>query len=204
FDNDLEKTPDDYNMLKEKAFLSFTFPRVNMRKAEADCKRFLKLYPDNVDTLFSLAYRTFINSYNDFTQNEKSRSLLEKALKINPKRADCYSLLADIERFSGKDIETSIYYLKKAIELEPAWINPRIKLSYYFSENNDFDMAEKVAQEAFKTFKSLKFSKPKNDIERYYEEGITGRTPDREPVFKKLFDWIKIRRKRHKSYSKAG
>ncbi|MFC1854573.1 hypothetical protein ACFLY6_01735, partial [Candidatus Dependentiae bacterium] len=74
---------------------------------------------------------------------------------------------------------------------------PRIKLSYYFSENNNFEAAERVLEETRNLFKKMDFPKPKSKIEQYYEEMITGRTPGRERVFERLFDWLNKRKAAH-------
>ncbi|MFC1854909.1 tetratricopeptide repeat protein, partial [Candidatus Dependentiae bacterium] len=187
-------------LAKEFICLSFLVPIYFMSDSKVFANKLLERDKNDVDSMFLLANTMYVtsleqsNTIYDKTAN-KIMELLNKAIALDTKKAECYSLLADMERFSGNSLDVSIKHLEKAVEIEPSWIIPRIKLAYYHTENNDFKAAEKTAKEARKLFKKMEFPKPKNNTEQYYEEAVTGRTPCRKRSFKSLFALIEKRRK---------
>lgn len=195
-DKKIEKDPNNLDTIINYAFLTFSLRGLSVNEALECTRRGVRLNPNNSDALFAFANTLYLKE-NNYVSLSKQESLdvkasLNKALKIDPNRADCYSILAELARSEKNGLEKTINLLEKSIELEPTWILPRIKLSYYLIEKGNIDSAEAVAKEAFKLFKTMEFPKPKTATEQYYEEAVTGRTKEREQVsFIKLFKLIK-------------
>lgn len=104
---------------------------------------------------------------------EDAIPILEKAREIAPHRADIYYLLA--VAFQKQDnVSQFIYYMKKAIDLEPTWPYPRMCLIEHFVAAGENDLARQQLQELEK-HAPANFPVPDDEMELYYEELITGR-----------------------------
>lgn len=126
--------------------------------------------PQNVDALFWGAKCI----YHDFCAYEGAKQLLRLALTIDPKRADCLDLLATIiEDFDRNDAE-ALEYVKKAVELAPDWPACRAFLVSLYVKLHDIPSAERELEKLEELCK-LPLIKPKNGVEDYYENIVTGR-----------------------------
>lgn len=181
-DKQLGKNPNNVRLLLEKGFLLME-PFHDTDASLALFRRAVELEPNNVDALFWLAK----SLYHDHFQEQEPRALLERALNVDPCRADVHDFLASVLNDLGVEPEVSIAHLKQAISLEPSWILPRIRLSYYFVESNDLSAAERMAKEVFKIFQVQKKCTPKTPIEKYYEYCITGRASCTKEKMDRLF-----------------
>jgi tetratricopeptide (TPR) repeat protein len=188
-DKRLQKNPHDISTLIEKGFLQLE-PFLQVDNAVKTLELANQLKPNNVNTLFWLA-KVY---YHGLCDEEKTRKVLRKALSINPHRADCHDLLAEIIRYIDKDEITFLYHLIKAVECEPTFIFPRERLCYFLIEKNALDEAGEVYFETLKIYNSMIFPIPKAPLERYYEGCVTGRYPEVKNRIDELLKTINAKR----------
>lgn len=188
----LIENPNDIQALIEKGF--WYFSRENTTDAIKTFINVSNLYSNNVDALFWHAIVLFADNLNF----EKAKNLLQKALVIDPNRADCHCVLADvfgelsdINKRPKLYLKKSIDHFKRVIELEPNWIWPRIKTSHRLIENNQIDLAELQIFEAMRTFEICTTPEISNRMEKYFESCITGRTSVKKAHFDQLLERIK-------------
>lgn len=167
-DEILKTKPNDVSTLIEKGFIFFE-NQVDGKAIEI-FKKVIDIDPTYVDAYVWLA-ELFLFHWAD---TERAEPYLISALKINPNRADVHKLLAnsfDLQKNKSKQL----YHLKKAIELEPSWISPRIELIVLFLQEKKFDLAKQELEEAYKQLQTG-FKVSDNPMQQYYELLITGRT----------------------------
>lgn len=128
----------------------------------------MKLYPNNADAYVWMA-ESYLSNEGD---NDKAKECLLKALKVDPNNAGVHKLLAWADELEDKSIV--INHLKRAIELEPTWMWPRISLILELVDINPREAKFEI-DEAYK-FLDCNFPIPDNQMDRYYEYFITGRT----------------------------
>jgi tetratricopeptide (TPR) repeat protein len=167
--NNLLKNPDDIKSLILLGAL--LFERFHEHENAITCLNKALIYdPNNVDAMFWLA----MCFYHDFCEYDKAEDILKKALIINPMRSDCLSLIAYINWDKNKPLENSVAYLKKAIQYNPDWpmlhlelINLLFCLHKYKEARIELEAAIILLTQPVKT--------PNNEVERYYENVVTGR-----------------------------
>ncbi|MCK4499039.1 tetratricopeptide repeat protein [Candidatus Babeliales bacterium] len=183
----LKQNPNNIKILIELGFM-YMEDMDDTEKALRLLNRALILNPENVDAFFWIAMTYFHYFPNDL---EKAKKLLEKALKIDNTRADCHHLIYNVINNLGENREKHTFHLKKAIEMEPTWIRPRITFVYLLISANKLKEAQIVAQETLNVFNNLKTSTQITPIKKYYEKYITGRTSSIKPKIETLFKRIK-------------
>lgn len=141
-------------------------------KAIQYLKRAIQLDPKNTDARFWLSVCLF----RYFHDNEKAGQVASEVLALDPNRADCLSLMAYL--LWNKDeplLEESFAYLKAAIKISPDWPMLRIELIFLLL---NLGRVEEASQELIDASSLLyqPVKTPKNVIEHYYENYITGRS----------------------------
>ena len=175
----LLKNPNDADALLKKGILYFE-PFLRTNESIAIFRSIIAKDPQNVDAYFWLAKCIWHYRF-DFIEAER---LLRIALTIDPNRADCHSLLAIV-------LEDVIeIHFRKAIELEPTWIEPRRCLARHFFQRGYFSFARSQILEALKYILSDDTPEIKHATSNYYETLETGRY---NPKFVKanLLDFLK-------------
>lgn len=78
-------------------------------------------------------------------KRKKRRPFYKKALSLQPDMSHAYSELIDA---SGNDqLDSALYYFKKATELVPSWVEPYIEMSYFYQyATKQLDKAEEMLQ----------------------------------------------------------
>jgi len=133
----------------------------------------VQMDPLNVDAKFWLGMSLLF----DYFEYEKAESLWKEALLIDPKRADCLSMIAwSITDNNGPPHE-AIKYAQQAVLFAPNWPSLRYELAELLFILNDIKGAEAELKEVMK-IGPLDPLKIKNEIERYYETVVTGRSWD--------------------------
>ncbi|MBS0607227.1 MAG: tetratricopeptide repeat protein [Verrucomicrobia bacterium] len=130
----------------------------------------IALDPKNVEARFWLA----ACYYHDFCAYEKSKSLLLEALEIDPNRPECLALLATIIMDTTKDINFSVTLLERAVNFAPDWPMLWLSLARRYIRMADPDKAESCIQKGLQC--KLLTCKPKNNLENYFENIVTGRS----------------------------
>lgn len=167
----LDQNPSDVRLLLEKGFLLME-PFHDTEASLTLFRQAVELAPNNVDALFWLAK----SLYHDHFQEQEPKALLEKALSIDPRRAEVHDFLAGILSSSESNLERSIFHFKKTIEFEPTWIWPRISLGCCFLKKNEFVLAEGELLKALDVFNKIVKPVPTSSMEKYFENCVTGRT----------------------------
>ena len=145
-------------------------------------QRAINLDQENVDARFWLAACLY-HDYCDYANAEK---VLREALKLDPYRADCLSLLASVSWNTGKPLDIAVSYLKKAVEIAPDWPLLRHKLATLLLESNQIELAGLEIKKALSSATSLP-KQTQNEVEYYYENVVTGRAwPNVEDEFREL------------------
>ncbi len=75
----------------------------------------------------------------------------------------------------SNNVEQAIFYYEQAIKAAPDWPMLRHVIAALYLQINDVKSAEYHAQKALEYFKPLT-SLPKNFIEDYYEDAVTGKS----------------------------
>ena len=165
----IKKNPIDIPTLLHLGILSWE-PFHRQEEAIIYLEKVIAYDPKNVDARFWLA-KCY---YHDYCAYEKVKALLLEALEINPNRADCLALLGSLVLDSSNSLKEAIFYYEKAIKQAPNWPILRQVIAGFYLQNNDIKSAEYHAQQALAQFKPPD-SPPKNFIEDYYEDVVTGR-----------------------------
>ncbi len=157
--------------MNKKELLEQAFKFFDKNKTEEAYKIYneiMQLYPNDADAYVWMAESYLANE----GDNDKAKECLLKALNVDPNNAGIHSLLAWADELEDKSVV--INHLKRAIELEPTWIWPRISLILELANSNPKEAQFEIA----KTYKFLdyNFPIPDNEMDRYYEYFITGRT----------------------------
>jgi len=161
-------------------------------------KKAIESEPDNVDAHFWLA-KCF---YHDYMDLEQTQTVLQKALALDAKRADCLSLMASVITDLGGSSKERLNYLEQAVKQAPDWISPRQYLAQTLLELEKIDEAYAEVMIALSFVKTQQDIRPINSVEAYYESAVTGRTwPNVEP---ELIHLLHIIRKKREPTQKAS
>ncbi|MCK4499078.1 hypothetical protein KAU11_01115, partial [Candidatus Babeliales bacterium] len=157
----------------------------------------LKLDPNNVDTLYWLAKM----HYHGTGDTNSVKSIIKKALILDPNRVDCLDLLAEIlsHGYGEEGLQESLELSRKAVQLEPSWPSPRMRLVSRLIQVNRLDEAEKFIYEGLEIFKEFELPKNASRIDDYIEFMVTGRTHYGKSEFYRKFEKIKKLRKEKNS-----
>jgi cytochrome c-type biogenesis protein CcmH/NrfG len=123
----LEKNPNDVDALIQVGFLCMD-PFYDPDRSLSSLQQACTLDPMNMQAHFWLA-KTL---YHVHCLYKETKMALDKALQIDPNNAECCDLLASILCGLKEDPNNSIALLQRAIENQPGWLLPRIRLAYYF------------------------------------------------------------------------
>lgn len=80
--------------------------------------------------------------YCDSKMYKEAISMHNQAISISPTHPEAYHHLGTIERKQNKDYELSMYYLKKAIKLDPSYLLNHYELALTYKCMNKFDDAK--------------------------------------------------------------
>ncbi len=127
--------------------------------------------PDEITAHFWLAKCV----YHDYMDVERAQQILQKALELDNKRADCLSLMASVITDLGATAKERLYYLEQAVQQAPDWISPRQYLAQTLMELGALDKAETEVIIALSLVNTAKNIQPSNSVEEYYESAVTGR-----------------------------
>ena len=168
----LKNDPKNIQALLKKGF--YLFDDMVDGKAIETFNKVIEIDPNCVDAYVWLA-ELYIYHWADTPKADK---VLQKALVIDQNRADVHKLLGSgymryyPERYSKDEI---LYHFRRAIELEPSWIAPRGYLIEYLFNDSEYDLAKKELDEAYAQLQE-NFPVPEDDMEKYYEQFVTGRS----------------------------
>lgn len=143
----------------------------------SECDRSLKylqeaiqLDPGNVDARFWYG----VCLYQCFSEPDRAEVIISTALKLDSNRSDCLSLMAYIH-WDKKNLEVSLEFLKKAIQISPNWPMLRVELIYLLINFGRLEEAECEIENTTELVKQdIKI--PENEVEHYYENTVTGRS----------------------------
>lgn len=176
------ENPGNFQALLEKAIL-LAEPFHQFDQSEELLDFLVEQYPYSVDARFWLAAGCYW--YNGDVK--KAIPLLENALDLDKKRADCHYLLGIVLLGeSQNNFNKAIAAYRKCIELQPTWIAPRQSLAYAFFSAGKFDEALYELEQALK-FVPETSEVSANPIVELFEEKITGRYDCK----KEILDFIK-------------
>lgn len=165
----IEENEQDVEALISLGALEFEYFR-NDEEAILLLEKAIHLDPLNIKAKFWLA----MCLYYDCFAYSKAEKLLNEALQLDPNRPECLSLMAWIVRESKGPVNRAMEYVQKAIAYAPDWPMLRFQLARLFLSIGKFEAAEKEVQLAMQ----MPLLDPKdtsNDVERYYENVVTGR-----------------------------
>ena len=191
----LKTNPNDVEALIEWGFLR-TVDAFDINEALEAFNKALSIDKNNAEIYFWLATTYYLS----FCDLDRARAALEKSIEIEPLRADCHDFLSEILNQFGKYPEQSLYHVKKAVELEPTWIYPRMRLISMFLKNGKLELAEALAQETKDVFDNMELPKPSTIMEKYYEDCVRGRIAKSKKRIEEVI--VKIKEKRQKIVSK--
>lgn len=165
----LEKSRNDIEALIHKAIMLYE-PYHDSDQAEVILKKIIDQYPQNVDArMWRAEFLCFWHaSYEDAEPH------LRAALAINPNRADCHAVLGGVLETMRSRMPEAEFHYRKAFEIEPTWIGPRVFCANILFERGDFQGARHELKEALKYVIDGKWP-TSNPVEEYYENMITGR-----------------------------
>jgi Tfp pilus assembly protein PilF len=149
--------------------------------------------PENADAWFWLAKCYF----HDFVDSQHAKQALEKALEIEPNRADCLNLMASVLMDLKIAPEKCLRLVERAIELAPDWISLHKNRAMILLQMKHYDEAEAEVQRTFSLISPS--PEPKDSVEEYYEEAVTGRR--RPNIHKELDDLLQRIREAKSSQS---
>lgn len=130
----------------------------------------IQLDPGNVDARFWYG----VCLYQCFSEPDRAEVIISTALKLDPNRSDCLSLMAYIH-WDKKNLEVSLEFLKKAIQISPNWPMLRVELIYLLINLGRLEEAEREIEHATELLKQ-EIKIPENEVEHYYENTVTGRS----------------------------
>jgi tetratricopeptide (TPR) repeat protein len=188
--DDVKQNPKDIQLQILLGAMMFE-PFHETDKAIAILEQAIEIEPNNVDAHFWMA-KCFYHHYVDL---ERTQAILQKALALDAKRADCLSLMASVITDLGDTPLRRLEYLEQAVKQAPDWISPRQYLVQTLMELGDMDRAYAEVIIALSFVKTQKEIQPSNPVEAYYESVVTGRTwfnVERELIH--LFETIKRKR----------
>lgn len=171
----LEKDPHDIKVLMEKAFILYYCFRDH--EAITIYKKIIELAPNFIDAYFWMAecMRDHLANFNE------AIAAINIALTLDPNRADCHEILAWCILSLYNETPIYFYHIKKAIELEPTWISPRISLVESLINIGELSEAQQELESLKTQIKSnpeIFFDENLWNMETHYECMITGRYSD--------------------------
>jgi tetratricopeptide (TPR) repeat protein len=188
--DDVKQNPKDIQLQILLGAMMFE-PFHETDKAIAIFEQAIEIEPLNVDAHFWMA-KCFYHDYVDF---ERTQAILQKALALDAKRADCLSLMASVITDLGGTPLRRLEYLEQAVKQAPDWISPRQYLVQTLMELGDMDRAYAEVIITLSFVKTQKEIQPSNPVEAYYESVVTGRTwCNVEKKLIHLFETIKRKR----------
>lgn len=127
--------------------------------------------PEHIDIKFWLGLCSYY--FEGFT---KAFQVLSEALLLNPYRADCLSLIAYICREKG-DLNESLAYLRRAIQISPDWPMLWIEMIDLLIELDLYQLAQEAITDARQRLNepALAPYDTKDEVVLFYENVITGR-----------------------------
>jgi tetratricopeptide (TPR) repeat protein len=153
-----------------------------------------KYDPSNVIVKFWLAKCL---SY-DFFEYEKAKEKLKEALRINPNSPECWSQMESILSENHESLTEALECVQKAIRLAPDWPMLRSKCAWLYYLLNKCDLAKAEIQIAMQ-IPALESGKITNEVERYYENVVTGRAwTNKRAEFEHLLALIEMKQKESK------
>jgi tetratricopeptide (TPR) repeat protein len=140
-------------------------------KAIEILEKAIETEPHNADAHFWLA-KCF---YHDYVDAQRAKEILQQALKLDAKRADCLSLMASVITDLGLSLRERLSYLEQAVQQAPDWITPRQYLAQTLMELGEIEKAEVEVMTALSFVDAQTSIQPSNPVEEYYESAVTGR-----------------------------
>jgi len=154
-------------------------------------KKVIETEPHNVDAHFWLA-KCF---YHDYVDAQRAKEILQQALKLDTKRADCLSLMASVVTDLGLSLKERLFYLEQAVQQAPDWITPRQYLAQTLMELGNTEKAEIEVMTALSVVDVQTGIQPSNPVEEYYESAVTGRIwPNIKEELTQLLQSIRTKR----------
>lgn len=170
----LEENPNDVEVLIQLGVLDFEHFHES-EKALDYLKKAVEIDPLHVKAKFWLARCLCY----DFFEYDQANQVLYDALRLDPNNPECLILTAWIISENDGPAEQAIEFLKKALVNAPEWPMLRYHLAWLYLAIGDISAAEEEIVKAFQ-IPTLDPARITNEVERYYESTITGRSWDDE------------------------
>jgi tetratricopeptide (TPR) repeat protein len=166
----LELSPDDFDSLIYLGALEFEY-FYEHEKAIDYLEKAIQLSSNSVKAKFWLG----LCLYHDYCEYSKSEKIITEALEIDPSNPACLSLLASIYRATDRSSAKAYEFIQKAILTAPDWPALRYQQAGILIHLDKLKEAEDVIHNALKITPFLDKSTVANEVDRYYENVVTGR-----------------------------
>ncbi|MCK4499664.1 hypothetical protein KAU11_04160 [Candidatus Babeliales bacterium] len=187
----LIKSPKSIELLMQRGILYLDVFKDEISAFDS-FNKILGIDPKNAIALFWIAY----TDYHLVGDEEKEKKLLNQALKINNRCAECYYLLAAIlASDSSTSIKEIIKHYKKAIKFDPKLVFARVSLSRLLVRRFQFSKATKLLFESLKYIKKHIPGLKRDLVNDYYECLVSGQSSyDKSQILEMLEDIKKKQR----------
>jgi tetratricopeptide (TPR) repeat protein len=166
----LEENPENIDALIQLGILEFECFH-NHKKAVNFLEKAIELKPLDVNARFWLA----TCFYHDFCEFDKAKKLLVEVLKLDSNHPESLSLMAWIISNTYGPLNEAINYVQKALIYAPDWPMLRHQLAGLYVSIGKIKEAEQEVKRALE-IPPLDPEKISNEVQRYYESVVTGRS----------------------------
>jgi len=136
------KRPDQLQVYQ--AYGDFLIENKRYVEAVALIERGIQIFPNDEDLRLKMAYIHFrLNNQKGF-----KRQVL-KALKINPQSADLYSMLSELWYLKNQDVDETMFFVNKALELKAKNKNIKPILAWVLMQKNRSTEAVAIFEEYY-------------------------------------------------------
>jgi Tfp pilus assembly protein PilF len=136
------KRPDQLQVYQ--AYGDFLIENKRYVEAVALVERGIQIFPNDEDLRLKMAYIHFrLNNQKGF-----KRQVL-KALKINPQSADVYSMLSELWYLKNQDVDETMFFVNKALELKSKNKNIKPILAWVLMQKNRSTEAVAIFEEYY-------------------------------------------------------
>jgi len=168
----IQKKTQDISTFIHLGILEFEYFH-NHDQAMLFLEKAIQIDPLNISAKFWMA----MCLYYDFCEYEKAEVVIKEILKLNPYHPESLSLMAWIIRGLNRPLNQAIEYIRTAITYQPDWPMLRCQLATFLFLVGDIKHAQEEVKKIFQ-IPSLNPQKIANEVERYYESVVTGRSWD--------------------------
>jgi tetratricopeptide (TPR) repeat protein len=165
-----QANPQDVNAFIHLGILEFEYFH-NHDQAIAFLEKAIQIDPSSISAKFWMA----MCLYYDFGEYEKAEAVVNEILKLKSDHTESLSLMAWIIRGLNRPLTQAIDLVRTAIAYQPDWPMLRCQLATFLFLVGDIKHAQEEIDKIFQ-IPSLDPQKTTNEVERYYESVVTGRS----------------------------